>query len=99
MTQDAGGSFLAVLQPVAYQGSPGIAHLALEPGMGQDYAAVYPMLRRKLATLTDFAVVDLSATYDSATAHYMDWAHVNAAGNTKMADAIVAAARSRNLLP
>lgn len=99
MTADAGGRFLAVLQPVAYQGSPNIAHLALEPGMGQDYVAVYPILRRKLAGVTDFAVVDLSAIYDGATAHYMDWAHVNAAGNAKMADAIVAAARGKGLLP
>lgn len=67
--------------------------------MGEDYAAVYPVLQRKLAGITDFAVVDLSATYDGATAHYMDWAHVNAAGNAKMAEAIITIARNRNLLP
>jgi len=99
MTRDAGGSFLAVLQPVAYQGKPSIAHLTLEPGMGQDYAAVYPVLQRKLASMTDFTVVDLSAMYDGPAAHYMDWAHVNAAGNAKMAEAIVAAARGKGLLP
>lgn len=99
MTQDAGGRFLAVLQPVAYAGSPAIGHLALDPGLGEDYAAVYPVLRRKIAAVTDFAAVDLSATYDGATAHYMDWAHVNAAGNAKMANAILATARQKNLLP
>lgn len=99
MTEEAGGRFLAVLQPVAHVGRPSIGHLALDPGMGADYAAVYPILRRKIAAITDFAAADLSATYDGTTAHYMDWAHVNAAGNARMATAILAAARERKLLP
>jgi hypothetical protein len=84
-----GHRFLAVLQPVAYVGSPQVDGLDLEqyPGLGRQFEAVYPILRRKVARLP--WAVDLSGALDLPEPVYFDFCHLTARGNGVIADRLL----------
>lgn len=83
LVEKNGGRFVAVLQPVAFTGSPQLEHL---PGvrasraLREQYDAVYPEIRRQLQQ-SGVAYTDLSAMFDVADPIYIDFAHVSPRGN------------------
>lgn len=97
-----GGTFVAVLQPVAYVGNPNTAHIAnrLKGSFGQQFEVVYPiiikLLDEELATLRD-NFVDLRHAFDGEEVIYVDFAHVSPNGNEIIAERIAEALAARGL--
>jgi hypothetical protein len=95
LAEARGQRFRAFLQPVAYQGRPRLegVDLTRPPGLGEQFAAVYPRLRAALAEGTRPWAVDLTAVLDGGEPVYFDFCHLAPAGNRRVAEAIAAALR------
>jgi hypothetical protein len=81
--------FYAVLQPVAYIGRPQTKHLHLDEGLGNQYRAVYPIVKRKIEELAAGWMLDLTDSFDSSEYIYIDHCHVSENGNRIIAERIV----------
>ena len=89
-----GGRFYAFLQPVAYIGEPRLDHLELGRELAPDqFRAVYPLVREKVAERGMDYVFDLTDAFDVDEYLYIDDAHVTRPGNEiiarRMLDVIV----------
>ena len=81
------------LQPCAYLGRPNIAYLDVggrRAGRREQFEAVYPLIKRKLAERGLDWVVDLTGAFDGDRALYIDDAHVAVPGNMIIAREIYA---------
>jgi lysophospholipase L1-like esterase len=82
-----GGTFVAILQPHAYVGSPRIDHLEgiLGPAVGRSLQSVYPLLQERVAAAGHAWVHDLTHAYDRDQTNdaylLVDGFHVSAQGN------------------
>lgn len=80
-----GDAFVAMLQPVAYVGSPQVGHLAdldaSNPGLREQYAAVYPEILAAVAKRRDIDFLNLTDSYDDVEALYIDFCHVGPQGH------------------
>lgn len=97
-----GGTFIAILQPVAYFGNPNLAHIAnrLKDSFGEQFAVVYPIIGQMLAdefTVLSGNVVDLRYAFDGDEMIYVDFAHVSSNGNEIIARRIGEALAARGL--
>ena len=79
-----GGKFTAVLQPVAYYGSPDISYLNLtgsnDKALAAQYKAVYPLII-KIASKRNFNFFDFSGIYNGCKDCYIDFCHVGPQGH------------------
>src|SRR3546814_23708 len=81
-----GGRFIGVLQPVAYLGRARTGHiradLSARGTLGQQFEAVYPLVRQKMAAYG--YLHDLSSAFDADQSIFTDWAHSNRRGNAQI---------------
>lgn len=79
-----GGKFTAVLQPVAYYGSPNINYLNLtssnDKALAAQFKAVYPLII-KIASQRNFNFFDLTRIYNGCNDCYIDFCHVGPQGH------------------
>ena len=84
-------SFLAVLQPVAYWGSPKVDYLDLTIFEGmllkKQYEAVYPLIIEE-AKKHDIDFLDLTSVYDGCDNCYIDFCHVGPQAHHRLANAL-----------
>jgi len=83
LAQARGIEFLAVLQPVAFIGRPRLDHIAeeLDPQMGKQFQAVYPILRSLIQERNYDWIVDYTRLMPGDEYIYVDFCHVSANGN------------------
>ena len=74
-----GGSFTAVLQPVAFVGSANTDYLELttsnDLALSMQYETIYPLIR-EFAVAANIDFIDLSSIYDNCDNCYIDFCHV-----------------------
>jgi len=82
-----GGRFVAVLQPVAYLGSPKREHLdlPLTSARARDYLTVYPLIKKRIAELHVDWIFELTNALDGTEFFYIDFCHVSKNGNEVIA--------------
>lgn len=87
-----GGRFIAILQPVAFVGSPKVDHvqkaLNSRRNLGEDLRTVYPIMRDELAARASGWSHDATAAFDKDEYIYVDFAHVSRNGNRIIAQEI-----------
>jgi len=84
-----GGTFIAILQPVAFIGTPELSHLPnLDKDLGKNVAAVYKRIKKKIAEKQHSWIYDMTDKFNSNKYIYIDFCHVSANGNEIIADAI-----------
>ncbi|MCG8591192.1 MAG: hypothetical protein MJE66_18020, partial [Proteobacteria bacterium] len=98
-----GATFVGVLQPIAYVGSPELSHLSLslDSKRAKDARSTYPMLQELVANERRRGgtwLHDFSALFDGSEALYVDFCHVIAAGNRRVAERIAELPEVRALL-
>ena len=75
-----GGSFTAILQPVAFIGNPNVDYLELttsnDLALKMQYEVVYPLIRQ-FAEAANINFIDLSSVYDNCKNCYIDFCHVS----------------------
>jgi hypothetical protein len=76
-----GDAFVAVLQPVAYVGSPNLSQLpdvvSDRPMRSPEYRAVYPEIRALAGKEPGLHFLDLTDAYDGDDYYYVDCCHVS----------------------
>lgn len=74
-----GGKFTAILQPLAFIGSPKIDYLELtsanDIALRMQYETVYPLIRQ-IAASANIHFIDLTSVYDNCEDCYIDFCHV-----------------------
>ena len=74
-----GGTFTAILQPVAYVGNPKMDYLELttanDRALQMQYKTVYPLIKQ-LAERRNINFLDLSNVYNNCNKCYIDFCHV-----------------------
>lgn len=92
-----GRPFVGVLQPIAYFGHPRVDHLrALPEDVGAGgrnlndidraiYARVYPRIQQLIASMHEPWLVDATGAFDTNEYTYIDYCHVSANGNARIA--------------
>ena len=84
ITEDKGAKFIAILQPVAFFGTPNIEYLNLKSSndiaLSEEYNAVYPLIQR-LAADSNIDFIDLSSIYNNCKNCYIDFCHVGPQGH------------------
>ena len=83
-----GGKFIAVLQPVAYIGSPQLTHLQLDEELGINFQFIYDELQRIIKEKEHPWIYDFSQAFNGEEYIYIDFCHVTKAGNKIIADNI-----------
>jgi hypothetical protein len=95
LAEARGVHFIGVLQPVAYVGSPNISSLPDVTGdtlLRTQYSILYPKFKAELARAgIDF--LDLTEIFDGSTMTYIDFCHVIADGDAKIAAAMARVVR------
>jgi hypothetical protein len=86
LVEAGGGKFVGILQPVVYFSHTRIDHLRLSAEEQLQYAAVYPLIRGKIAQSGEFH--DLVSALDLDEYVYLDWCHVVPRGNLVLAKRI-----------
>lgn len=81
-----GGKFVGILQPVTSFSQTRLDHLKLSAYVKQQYQAVYPLIRQKIARGGEF--YDLVPIFDRDEYLYIDWCHVTPKGNRYAAEKI-----------
>lgn len=84
-----GGRFIAILQPVAFIGSPRTDHLNLDPELGKNFREVYGHIHTLMAEKQYPWITDLTNAFDGDEYIYIDFCHVSANGNAIIAQKIV----------
>jgi hypothetical protein len=83
-----GGKFMAVLQPVAYIGSPRLDHLELNEELGNNFRFVYDELQKLIREKGHPWIYDLTPAFNGNEYIYIDFCHVTKAGNKIIADTL-----------
>jgi len=86
IAENNGVEFFAVLQPVSYIGSPRLDHLKLDRRLGDQYRAVYPILKKKIKMLSRDWIFDFTDSFDGPDYTYIDFFHVSEKGNRLIAN-------------
>jgi lysophospholipase L1-like esterase len=98
LVEGYGGTFIGVLQPQAYGSETKLDHLTLDPSLGRQYEAVYPvivdLLQREFPDLAP-NFVDLRTALDAPDYFYIDWCHLSPNGNEIIAGRISEAVTER----
>jgi hypothetical protein len=87
-----GGSFTAILQPVAFIGNPNVDYLELtnsnDLALKMQFESVYPLVR-KFAEAANINFIDLSSVYDSCENCYIDFCHVGPQAHQILVESLV----------
>ncbi len=75
LVKSRGGNFTAILQPVAYLGTPITNYINYEKELGEEYKAVYPLVK-EIAKEKNIRFIDLTHIYDDCNNCYIDFCHV-----------------------
>jgi lysophospholipase L1-like esterase len=89
LVESYGGRFIGLLQPVAYLSKTRLDHVdagGLPSDKGDQFRAVYPLIRAKLADTPDFH--DLVGVLDIDEPFYFDFCHLSPRGNRHIAQRI-----------
>jgi hypothetical protein len=91
LTEGMGDRFIAVLQPVAYIGTPNVSHIKLDEELGRQFVKVYAKIIFLLenefpALLQNF--VNFTAIFNEEEPIYIDFSHVSPNGNQIVATRI-----------
>ncbi|HRG09738.1 MAG TPA: hypothetical protein PLJ08_14280 [Cyclobacteriaceae bacterium] len=84
-----GGKFIAVLQPVAYVGSPRIDHLELNAELGNNFRFVYDEVQKIISTQNQPWIHNFSQAFNGEEYIYIDFCHVTKSGNEIIANRLV----------
>lgn len=96
IVKERGGRFTAILQPVAFIGSPNIGNLDLLTGnnnikndilLGMQYETVYPLIRH-FAASANIDFIDMSSVYDNCDNCYIDFCHVGPQAHQLLVDSL-----------
>ena len=86
-----GGRFTAILQPVAFVGTPGTAGLQLHTprnlSLDKQFDAVYPRIEHQ-ANQSDFEFLDFRSVYDECDDCYLDFCHATPEGHVLLVEAL-----------
>jgi hypothetical protein len=83
MVEAKGGRFVAVLQPIAFFGTPRLDHLPsvrTDLSLRQQYESMYPEIVQQLRQ-AGITYTDLTDAFDGDELLYIDFAHVSPRGN------------------
>lgn len=83
-----GGKFIAILQPAALVGNPRTDHLKIDEDFKANFADVYRRISEKIEEKKHPWIYDLSNVLDGNDHIFIDFCHVSANGNEKVAKAI-----------
>jgi lysophospholipase L1-like esterase len=83
LTEQAGGKFIGILQPVVYSTRTGTHDLKLPPGLDRQFATVYPLIREQIRDRDELH--DFSAMLDGEAPLFVDFNHVVPEGNRLVA--------------
>tara|TARA_Y100000996_G_C22501567_1_gene634639 strand:+ start:181 stop:1290 length:1110 start_codon:yes stop_codon:yes gene_type:complete len=87
-----GGTFTAILQPVAYIGNANIEYLNLTTNedkvKASQYKTVYPLIK-KFAKDQNFNFIDLTNSYDGCSNCYIDFCHVGPQGHKVLTSKLI----------
>lgn len=83
LVETFGGKFIAILQPVAFFSRTRLDHIEFPPNLEQQYQAVYPLVREKIAR--DGPFHDLVSALDVDEVIYTDYNHITPQGNRYVA--------------
>jgi len=92
LVESFGGTFIGILQPVAYIGHARIDHVKQDmehpgrSGLSAQYEALYPLIRKKIKKY-DF-MFDMTQAYNGDVYIYADFCHVSRNGNEIIANMI-----------
>ncbi|MGE0004591.1 MAG: hypothetical protein AB7S92_03275 [Parvibaculaceae bacterium] len=86
VTELGGGRFTAFLQPIAYLSKSRLTELKLDEDLGEQFKAVYPLIRAKM--IQRGIGVDLSTVLDRDEFYFIDFCHVSPNGNEAVARAM-----------
>lgn len=81
-----GGKFIAILQPVAYVGSPRLDHLELNAELGDNFRFVYDEVQKIINTQQQPWIYDYTQAFNGQEYIYIDFCHVTKSGNKIIAD-------------
>jgi len=102
LAEGHGDVFVAVLQPVAYVGSPNISHL---PDVVRDrsmrapeYRAVYAEIRSMVRDYPGLHFLDMTDAYDGEDYYYVDYCHVGPNAHEVLVKKLSAAIRNFGIL-
>lgn len=88
-----GGSFYAVLQPVAYISHGQFDALNFEKqrneAVNKQFLTVYPLLQAEIVKREELLVFDMTHVFDGCSECYIDFAHFGPAGSELMASEII----------
>lgn len=90
-----GGRFIAVLQPVAYVGSPRVDHLELDKELGENFHEVYYHLKLLIQQRQYPWILDLTDAFDGNEYIYIDFCHVTENGNQIIASKLSSVLREQ----
>jgi hypothetical protein len=87
LVESYGGKFVGILQPVVYYSDTKKDRLNLPDVEKQQYAAVYPLIKQRMAGHPDLH--DLTGVLDHPEYIYIDFCHVSPNGNRYIAQKVV----------
>lgn len=86
MAKASGAEFIAVLQPVAYVGEPNLEYLTIDEDWREEYEFMYRYWREYIKSKNHDWIIDATQVFNDQEPIYIDWAHVNPAGNEIIAN-------------
>jgi hypothetical protein len=86
LVEGRGGRFIGILQPTPFASRTRLDHLQLSSYVGAQYAAVYPIMRGRIARGGEFH--DFVSVLDRDEHLYVDWCHLAPKGNRYIAEKI-----------
>ena len=105
LSESKGNEFIAILQPVAFVGSPELKHLPyledMWPGLKNEYIRVYEEIMKNLQEYNDLNILDLKNAFDTNNTDgfiYIDFCHVSPNGNKIIVDLILDYLKNKDLI-
>jgi lysophospholipase L1-like esterase len=93
IVEERGGTFYAVLQPVAYVSRGEFEALNINKTrnevVSKQFATIYPLLQIEMQKRQNLSAVDLTHIFDGCFECYIDFAHFGPAGSELMAKEII----------
>lgn len=95
LVSNRGGTFIAILQPVSFIGSPKLDYLDLDNELGKNFREVYYHLKLMIQQKNYPWIIDMTDAFDGDEYIYIDFCHVSENGNRIIADRLASAFRNQ----